>query len=369
MINHFYASACRWLIHVITFQLFISLMSLPLLITWGLPLSLLSPLGNSIFNPLLAFFLLISSLLFIAELLYLPNQWLCWLLEKTNNLFIITSTYGDSSWLVGIRQLPTPLLFCIPLIGLWIILTPRLHRQGARALALSATLIVIFAGTYITDRPYLGTCASNHKHAPLIIAYTDHTLAVFDQGALSASSRCHSWWDYTVMSHIIKKTGKTTIDYLVCLQPSSRTLEGITFIANITPLRHVILVLSQHTKNALQEELHSLINELSLKKISCTLQILERQEQLTSLADTTSQASSTPSCTRSSWTPNKNRFKTHQLTSKINYTLRILSHKGSSCISGALISCDNQTLTLGTTTESDALSTTPQNLDKLQSEL
>jgi len=377
MIKHFYASACRWLIHFITFQLFISLMSLPLLVAWGLPLSLLSPFGNSLFNPLLAFFLLISALLFITELIYLPNQWLCWLLEKINTLFIATSSSADSSWLVGIRQLPTLLLFCIPFIGLWIIITPRLRMQGARAMALTGALVVIFAGAYYTNSSYLDECRLANKDKPMVVAYADHTLAVFDQGTLSASFRCRSWWDYTLLSYITKKTGKTTIDYLVCLQPSRRTLEGIALVANATSLRHVILVLLSQTHTSLQGELETLMTELAHKKISCTLQILEKQNPRNPLSKTTpntfSELSSC-SCELSSeelcsYVSNKNSSKTYPLTAKISYRLHTSQLSRTSHLMGATITCDNQTLTMGTTTESDGLSTTAQNLDKQPSEL
>ena len=334
MITHFYASACRWLLRFITLQLFVSLMSLPLLVAWGLPLSMLSPFGNSLFNPLLTLFLLLSTLIFISELMYLPNQWFCWLLEKTNSLFVATSSYADSSWLVGIRQLPMPILFTLPIIGLWIIITPRLRTQGARACALAGTLIVIFAGAYVTNSSYLGACASHCKNKPAALAYADHTLAVFDYGALNATSRCRTWWDYTLMSQVTKKTGKTTIDYLVCLNPSEKTLEGVAIIISITSIGHIIIAGTPTMLNSLHNELQTLFALLKTKNISCAIHTCTQEQP------------------------------PYQLTDKIQYTPHTNIHSRTLRIMGATITCDKQTLTIGTPTNTKVLMHETTSVDK-----
>lgn len=347
MITHFYASVYRWILRFITFQLFISLMSLPLLIAWGLPLSVLSPFGNSLFNPLLTLFLMLSALIFISEIIYLPNQWLCWLLEKTNTLFVATSSYADSSWLVGIRQLPLPLLFAIPIIGLWIIITPRLRTQGARVLALAGTLMIIFSGAYWTNSSYVGTYNSTSKNKPIALAYADHTLAVFDFGSLNTSFRCRTWWDYTLMSQITKKTGKTTIDYLVLLAPSEKTFDGVTMVTTITPIRHVVIVASPATLRALQEQLDALMASLKTQRISCTIHITaQKPHNSTELKD--QNIANTPSTSETS-AHNKtdiHRSQPYQLTDKIQYTPHTNPHSTRSRTVGVTITCDNQTLTV-----------------------
>jgi hypothetical protein len=353
MITHFYASACRWLLRFITLQLFVSLMSLPLLVAWGLPLSLLSPFGNSLFNPLLTVFLILATLIFATELMYLPNQWLCWLLEKTNSLFVATSSYADSSWLVGIRQLPLPILFTIPIIGLWIIITPRLRTQGARALALAGTLIVIFAGAYFTNSSYLGACASQCKNKPVALAYADHTLAVFDYGSFNATSRCRAWWNYTVMSQIAKKTGKTTIDYLVVLSPSEKTLEAVAMITSLTPIRHVVIVISPEKLRALQEQLDALMNSLKTEGVSCILNtcMQEQTHSRTELKDQNgSDSTNKPNLPRQSRTDSSS-FQPHKLTDKIQYTPHTNTGSHTLRIVGATIICDKQTLTIGRLTD------------------
>jgi hypothetical protein len=271
--------------------------------------------------------------------MYLPNQWLCWLLEKTNSLFVATSSYADSSWLVGIRQLPLPILFTIPIIGLWIIITPRLRTQGARALALAGMLIIIFAGAYVTNGSYIGECNSGHKNKTTAIAYADHTVAFFDYGELNATSRCRTWWDYTLMSQITKKTGKTTIDYLVCLNPSEKTLEAVAMVINITPIRHIVIAISPEKLRALQEQLEALIASLKKQGISCTINTCTQEQP------------------------------PYKLTDKIQYTLHTNIRSRTLRIESATITCDKQTLTIGTPANTKALMHGQHTIDKLIDDL
>ena len=73
----------RFYNHIIQFlqvQLFLSLASLPILVAWGIPFSLATVAGNFLFSPFLTLFLLLSSLIFFTELIFIPNAWLIFFL-------------------------------------------------------------------------------------------------------------------------------------------------------------------------------------------------------------------------------------------------------------------------------------------------
>src|SRR5437763_195216 len=93
-----------FIIRFVQLQLFITLFSLPLLISWGIPLSLLSPLGNLIFGPVLTIFLFLSSLIFFSELIGIPNGLLIALLEKITTWWLCIMHANTQSWLVGFSQ-------------------------------------------------------------------------------------------------------------------------------------------------------------------------------------------------------------------------------------------------------------------------
>src|SRR5260370_32295969 len=76
------------LLKSIQLQLFISFISLPFLIGWGLPISLLTPVSTLIFGPFLTCFLLISSLIFFLKLFYVPNAALVSCLELITSVWL-----------------------------------------------------------------------------------------------------------------------------------------------------------------------------------------------------------------------------------------------------------------------------------------
>jgi len=109
----------RWFLRFIQVQLFITTISLPILLSWGLPISLLSPLGNLIFFPVLVLFLLLSSLVFFFEIIHIPNEWLIYCLEKvTLAWFSILSIGNGATALIGFSKPPKLFLIALPLLTL-----------------------------------------------------------------------------------------------------------------------------------------------------------------------------------------------------------------------------------------------------------
>src|SRR5258708_38016064 len=88
----------------IQLQLFISFISLPFLIGWGLPISLLTPISTLIFGPFLTCFLLISSLIFFLELFYVPNSIFIWLLENITHIWLMCLNLEQRTWLIGFTK-------------------------------------------------------------------------------------------------------------------------------------------------------------------------------------------------------------------------------------------------------------------------
>ena len=136
-----------------------------------------------------------------------------------------------------------------------------------------------------------------------------------------------------------KKTGKTTIDYLVCLQPSEKTLEGILMVITSTPIHHVIIVSSPEKLRSLQEELTFLKTSLKTKNISCTVHSYTQEQP------------------------------PHQLTEKISYQPHTNQKSHTSRIVGATITCDKQILTIGTPTDTKVLPHETTSVDKLIDDL
>ena len=107
-----------WLMNFIYIQLLVTLISLPILVWWGIPISLLSPIGNLIFTPLLTIFLFLASLIFFLELFYIPNQWLIYLLEIVTRFWNYLITFGSNGSLIGFAKPPLwffiLVILCVP---------------------------------------------------------------------------------------------------------------------------------------------------------------------------------------------------------------------------------------------------------------
>src|SRR5438309_4921602 len=139
----------RWLqslLKSIQLQLFISFISLPFLISWGLPISLLTPISTLIFGPFLTCFLLISSLIFFLELFYLPNAALIWCLEKITSIWLACLSLEQRAWLIGFIKPPMIILMIIPLVALAAVHNKKITSIQMRS-ALLALLLVATCAT------------------------------------------------------------------------------------------------------------------------------------------------------------------------------------------------------------------------------
>lgn len=119
------------LLHFLHLQLFLSLISLPILIAWGLPFSWLTFVGNLIFTPFLTLFLLVSSLIFFAHLVSIPCGFLVSILEKITSWWIFLMQWSDRHWLMGFARPSLMVLFCIPVIAVLIVQSKRLRNPVA----------------------------------------------------------------------------------------------------------------------------------------------------------------------------------------------------------------------------------------------
>ena len=106
-----------WLAHFCEMQLFLMCISLPLLIAWGLPLSLGSLLGNLIFAPFLTIFLLVSSLLFFTEMLGIHNTLCAYALEKLCSVWFWMLNCAHDSWLIAYPKPPIIVLIAMPVLA------------------------------------------------------------------------------------------------------------------------------------------------------------------------------------------------------------------------------------------------------------
>lgn len=241
-------------------QLVVTLFSLPLLITWGLPISFLSPIGNLIFSPVLTLFLFISSLIFFTELLFIPNRFLIWLLEKLTTTWLKIMAIDPTPWMIGFTR-PHPLLLAlIPVVTIAILLRYK-HQPIQISIAWLFGFFVLTCG-YLTiiETPYqlTATIPCNNHHVTLI--KQQEQIVVIDPGVIGQRASAWSWLEYTLLPELVKKTGATRIDHLIVLQPTERLFDGV---AKLCATIHIGTIYYAAPTTELSESAQAAFNKLS----------------------------------------------------------------------------------------------------------
>lgn len=225
----------------IQLQLFISFISLPFLIAWGLPVSLLSPISTLIFGPFLTCFLLISSLIFFLELLYLPNGVLIWCLEKVTATWLACLSFEQRAWLIGFAKPPIIIIGLIPLIALAIIHSKKITCIMKRIFLLG--LFLVFTCTALKFFPYrydvIQKIPCNKGEITLI--NHNNAVIVIDPGYLASKPSYESYISYTLLPEIIQRTGKLQIDHLIVFKFNKRILDALQFLATKLTIRDLYI--------------------------------------------------------------------------------------------------------------------------------
>ncbi len=211
-------SSFAWLIESFQLQLFLMCISLAILLAWGLPCSLLSPLGNLIFTPFIVITLTAASLFFIGELLYLPTTPLVWLTEHSTNLWLwLLHRAQGTQWLITSTCPPIWVLCALPLSALVIIQI----RYPRRLVQLTWTLLILLVGTIgylcITTthkKPIRYRYVQGRNHITIMVN-TQGNLIVYDASPTNTQQAAHDWIQYAVRPLIIKNHGTLVIDHLI----------------------------------------------------------------------------------------------------------------------------------------------------------
>lgn len=222
-------------------QLFISFISLPLLIGWGLPISILTPFSTLIFGPFLTCFLLISSIIFFLELLYLPNTWPIWCLEFVTNAWLACLNLEQRAWLIGFPRPPLLILLFIPLIALAAVHSKKISslamRVGLLAFLLVGTCVILKLFPY--SYPSIETIACNNGTITLI--NHNKTLIMIDPAFIASKPSYESYISYTLLPEIIQKTGRMSIDHLIVFKFNTRILDALQFLATKITIKHLYI--------------------------------------------------------------------------------------------------------------------------------
>jgi hypothetical protein len=236
------SSVYTFLLDFIRLQLFITLISLPILSAWGISFSLMSPVGNLIFTPWITVFLLISSLIFFTDLVGIPNGLLITLLDYVTTWWLWITSWGQPSWLVGIPR-SLFVFFCLLALAAIIITIHKKVTHVIHYIAGYGILVIIATGTlyfYHRSTSVHTTLPYARKHLTLL--KKNSRVCLIDHGALGGKLSPDSWIQYTLLSTLNKECGTTTIDHVIALKPSIMTFKALTLLAENALIKKLYLV-------------------------------------------------------------------------------------------------------------------------------
>lgn len=208
-------------------QLVVSIVSIPILVGWGLPISLLTFFGNLVFAPVLIAFLVLSSLIFFMQLLHIPNGILISILKIISSTWINFLQLGTRSWLWGFYRPHTYVLIMIPAISFSILYFIRQRSAKFKTIIMSLLLLLIVSG--LTIFPYFNRqhTTSTFADGKLIIDIdTNFKVTLTDNGYFNKHQSSDKLIDYDLKQFLIKNTGRTDINSLLLLKPGFRTFKA-----------------------------------------------------------------------------------------------------------------------------------------------
>lgn len=222
-----YARALTWAARFIQLQLFLTVFSLPMLIAWGLPISLLSPIGNLIFGPVLTLFLFFSSLIFFCQLVHVPHAWLVQGLEYLTRAWLYVMHNDAKTWLIGFVQPSSWFLLSISIASLLVLLCTVTNTPRRSIACWSGLFLLLITYSAITrwTTPTIAHLPCNNGEVTIL--YADKKVILIDPGYMGQRISAPSWAQYTLMPHVISTYGIATIDTIITLQNNSMTLEAL----------------------------------------------------------------------------------------------------------------------------------------------
>ncbi len=199
-------------------QFVISLMSLPLLILWGIPISIMSPLANFIFTPLLMLFLWISCLTTICIIAHIPCSFFETILNIMTDFWLYLLSFSNPTWLIGFPIKMIYLSFAIfILIIIWYIFIRPTQKITVVFLAICWFFIIIMQPLF-TNKIKL----QQISNLPLWTFHIANKTYLIDNGALCNRKNMYTNLDYTILPKLIYHTGFTTIDTIIFNKPSTQ---------------------------------------------------------------------------------------------------------------------------------------------------
>ena len=253
-----------------THQLCITLVSWPIMLWWGLPVSFLSPLGNLIFSPFLTVFLVLSLLLAGTQLLFVPNGLLVRLLDLVVSFWLYLVSLAPASWSLVVQRPPFPLLLLPPLVAVFI-MHYRCFASTSRKLAGLAAAAILLPLLF-SLLPTVSSAPIPYASRRLIIEQADKKVSLTDVGSDAEAGRGPAgsraaqdqWISYTLRPHLARQFGVQQLDSCRLTHLNPDLVELATQLCEKKLVRHLVV---PHQPVTLVDELQRVCQKTGVELI------------------------------------------------------------------------------------------------------
>jgi len=225
-------------IKILQLQIFLSLLSFPLIAMWGLPISKMSVLGNLFFTPCVILFVAISTVIFFTELVYIPNDIFIMFLEYLTDAWYYFLSWGKKSWVIGIPDDMIPFTCMLGVCALLIVC----HKRWGQLLE-STCLLSLLYGSFFTvwycmaPRPSISSLTKGKSE--LILVCSNGRTLLYDNDYLRKIQSSESWAEYTMIPLLVRKTGTIVIDIIWLNSFSPKVIAVLTSLMEYAQVRTI----------------------------------------------------------------------------------------------------------------------------------
>lgn len=261
MINkHFFETVKRYCIKTIATQLFLFLLSLPIIVTWGIPISIMTLISTPLFGPALTIFLLISTFIFFCTLCSFPYVFLLKMLD----FFVYTWDYflscSSCDWLFTFAQphiiIMTIWTICNTFFLFFVLQFAMTQRVRLLAAYTCIVIILLSLQHYIPEQ---SAHCFNSKTGSLQLFFENGKIVIIDQSFFSQQKSADSWIKYTFIPTLISRCGHTKIDAFIMTKASKNTINALEKLMNYCTIQHIII--PHNARKNLEQIFSSLVDK------------------------------------------------------------------------------------------------------------
>lgn len=227
-----------WAVYI---QLAISFVYIPILIYWGLPISYMSVIGNLIFAPFLFLFIFLSFIIFSTEILMIPNNFLCTLLNYFSALWIKILALGSPKWLIGFA---CPGIFWLAIftisgiIVIWMLRTTKIFIRIIILLCVLTSQLAILKYAQLLPKKHIII----YRQTPINITNNNNILTMSITHTTFYEKNFKQWFLRSMQPELYKTFGHAKIQKIVLINPTKHTKKIIESHKEIIGYQDLVLV-------------------------------------------------------------------------------------------------------------------------------